>query len=193
MFDIKGPTMLNKAKGFTLIELIVVILILAILSAIALPRLTNLQKDARIAKLNASRGSVAAAAALTHATILARSNVADAAACPGGGGTANNISNTAATGTLCTEAGVVNMAFAYPRVTALGTAGLLSAAGLTIMFNPLVVADLTAEGYVYGAAGTTATIQILGSTNPATCQFTYTEPAAVNTAPVISAVLTAGC
>ena len=189
----KGYSKLNNVKGFTLIELIVVILILAILAAIALPRLTNLQRDARIAKLNAARGSVAAASALTHATILARSNVADTAACPGGGGTATNIVNTAATGTLCTEAGIVNMAFAYPRVTALGTAGLLSAAGLTVMFNPLVAADLTAEGYVYTPVGTTATIQIQGSTNPATCQFTYTEPAAVNTAPVISAVLTAGC
>ncbi|MGZ8271314.1 MAG: type IV pilin protein, partial [Methylophilus sp.] len=63
---------MKKIKGFTLIELIVVIVILAVLASIAMPRFTSLQREARIAKLNAARGSVATAAALTHATLLAK-------------------------------------------------------------------------------------------------------------------------
>ncbi|TAN68822.1 MAG: type II secretion system protein [Methylobacter sp.] len=181
---------MNKSKGFTLIELIVVIVILAILAAVALPRLTNLQLDARIAKLNAARGSVAATSAMVHATLFARNGRADTAVCPAdGGGPANN--STGAIGTLCTEAGIINLVNGYPAVTEFGTPGILTAAGLTTVFNPNQT-ELQAEGYDYTKTGTTAIFQVRGGSSTSDCSFTYTEPVA-NAAPIISIITTTGC
>ncbi len=181
---------MNKSKGFTLIELIVVIVILAILAAVALPRLTNLQLDARIAKLNAARGSVAATSAMVHATLFARNGRADTGICPADSrGPANNNSNGA--GTLCTEAGIINLNNGYPAVTSIGTAGILTAAGLTTVFNPNQT-ELQAEGYDYTTTGSTATFQVRGGSSSLNCSFTYTEPTA-NAAPIISVITSTGC
>lgn len=182
--------MKRTQQGFTLIELIVVMVILAILAAVAMPRMVNLTREARISKLNAARGAVVAATALVHASVLTRNGVADIAFCPGGGGTANNSSG--ATGTLCTESGIVNLVYAYPDVTGIGTPGLLSVTGLTTVFNPSE-GDLAAEGYTYTATANVATFGVVGAANPAQCFFTYTEATAANAAPVISAVTTTGC
>ena len=69
----KTGTGMGKAiRGFTLIELVVVITILAVLAAVALPKFTALQGDARLAKMNGALASVKAAAAMGHAQLIAR-------------------------------------------------------------------------------------------------------------------------
>lgn len=63
----KIKVMLKNNRGFTLIELVMVIVLLGILAAVAVPRFVDLQGEARTAVLDASIGALKSAAIIQFA------------------------------------------------------------------------------------------------------------------------------
>lgn len=58
---------MRKEKGFTLIELVMVIVIIGILAAIAIPRFANLRSDARKAACDGNLGAIRGALSAYYA------------------------------------------------------------------------------------------------------------------------------
>ena len=58
--------MVGKQKGFTIIELVVVIVILGILAAVAFPKFQDLSGDAKQAVVNGAKAALVSAAVISY-------------------------------------------------------------------------------------------------------------------------------
>ena len=63
--------MRNRQTGFTLVELIVVIVVLGILAATAIPRFANFTQQSRIAALNGVAGAIHGATTIVQGRFIA--------------------------------------------------------------------------------------------------------------------------
>lgn len=138
---------MNKQRGFTLIELVIVIVILGILAAIAIPHFISVDSDARIAKLNGALGAMKSSAALAHSSSI--------------------VKGFAAGTSVVMEGTTVTMADHYPTAD---TAGILAASQMSATDFPTTGGGAAAGSTltVTVSGGSSAATCAFTYTNPAT-------------------------
>jgi MSHA pilin protein MshA len=155
----------KQQKGFTLIELVVVIVILGILAATAAPKFIDLTSDARTSVMQGVQGSINSAVNLVHAKALVEGQ-------------------TGATGVISVGGSNYTLVNGYPAGAAVAS-GANAGLGLASLIELENGSDITITD------GTPAVVTHSGASVANTCNLSYANATGAENPPILTATLTA--
>jgi len=133
---------MKRNAGFTLIELVIVIIVLGILAATAVPKFINLQDDARASVVKGAEAAIHSSANMIYAksAIIGEEN--------------------GSTGAVSAAGGTINTVFGYPSIDDIDNT-------VTLEGDFTFAASSTTETAVFGLTGSDCTLEYKAATSVA--------------------------
>ncbi|WP_320151557.1 prepilin-type N-terminal cleavage/methylation domain-containing protein [uncultured Tolumonas sp.] len=153
---------MKRSAGFTLIELIIVIVILGILAVTAAPRFINLQNDARTSTVNGLSGAVKAAASMVYSKAIIAGQ------------------DKVSPGEVSINGSDVTLAFGYPSALAAGIGAVIDVNQNSTNDWDVTTTSTTPKTYVL-------TPHDYSAPSGTSCNVTYTEAQSATTPPTVVA------
>lgn len=160
----------HSVNGFTLIELVVVIMIVAILAVVVVPRFINLSSNAQLSTIKGVAGAMESAKNLVYAACVISRDCYQSAPIATGNGLGNSLE---------AQGEKITLAFGYPRHTEAGIARAIN------------IKDNADGGEfnitTFSSGGQVAGLRIRPNADYAVnkCEVRYSQPQAAGEAPII--------
>ncbi len=167
---------MQKSKGFTLVELVIVIVILGILAITAAPKFLNLSSDAKISTVNGVKGALQSANAIIYSkAVLAGVHKKDTGA------------------TVAVEGNTVALAYGYVTDTAAEVQKVLDLEGGFTVIQATAGSYASSEGNVTVAASDVLIYTgAVPPTEASACMLVYTKATSTTTKPTYK-IVNGGC